>query len=78
MTPFTSTTRPAALQPQYLRPKAAAQRLGMSVSWLWGAVAAGRLPKPRKLSSRVALFDVVELDAAFTHLLSRSSDEAAA
>jgi len=49
---------------QYNRAKQMASRLDVSVSTIWRWVAAGKLPKPIKLSSRVTVWRADEVDAA--------------
>lgn len=51
-------------QPQSVRPKEAANLLGVGVSTFWRWVKERHdFPKPRKLSSRCTVFDVAELIA---------------
>ncbi|WP_273430112.1 AlpA family transcriptional regulator [Chitinibacter tainanensis] len=46
-----------------LRPKFAAQYLGISLSHTWRLVAEGKLPPPVKLSPAISLFRRADLDA---------------
>ena len=49
---------------QALRPAQAAKKLGVSIGTLWRYCRLNpTMPKPRKLSARVTVFDEQELDA---------------
>jgi len=49
---------------QYQRAQQIADRLGISPSTVWRWAAAGKLPKPKKLSKRVTVWRADEVDAA--------------
>jgi len=49
---------------QYRRVRQIASRLDVSESTIWRWVALGKLPKPKKLSKRVTVWDAAEVDAA--------------
>lgn len=51
------------LKPSYIRPKNLAEELGISMPSLWRWVKAGKMPKPVKLSSRVAAFSTAEINS---------------
>ena len=65
-----STTAPPAPVQLHLRPRQGAARHGVSVSWLWGAIADGKISRPRKLTPRISLFDAEQLDREVAALLS--------
>lgn len=75
MNPSLSTTQP---NPQWLRARAAAARLGISRSWFHALVARGDLPRPRKLGTRVSVWRADEVDAAMERLLAAADREVAA
>jgi len=49
---------------QYQRARQIASRLDISESTVWRWSAAGKLPKPKKLSKRVTVWQSDEVDAA--------------
>ncbi|BEB79702.1 AlpA family phage regulatory protein [Escherichia coli] len=51
------------LKPSYIRPKNLAEELGISMPSLWRWVKAGKMPKPVKLSPRVAAFSTAEINS---------------
>lgn len=69
-----SKTRADALTPLHLRPRQAAARHGVSISWLWSAVAAGKIGRPRKLTRRISLFTTEKLDREVAALLARTDE----
>ena len=54
----------------YLRAKAVAEKLDMSVSSVWRLVAQGVLPKPTKLTPRTTLFSETDIDEAIEKIAS--------
>ncbi|HGY5110833.1 TPA: helix-turn-helix transcriptional regulator [Citrobacter braakii] len=48
---------------RYIRPKNLAEELGISMPSLWRWVKAGKMPKPIKLSPRVAAFSTAEINS---------------
>ena len=58
------------ITPTYIRPRDAARRLGVSTSTLWAWIAAGKLPRPQKIGTRVSVWRLADIDAAFVALLS--------
>ncbi|HDK1549631.1 TPA: AlpA family phage regulatory protein, partial [Escherichia coli] len=46
----------------YIRPKNLAEELGISMPSLWRWVKAGKMPRPVKLSPRVAAFSTEEIN----------------
>jgi predicted DNA-binding transcriptional regulator AlpA len=65
------STNDVAPRGPFLRPKAAAQYLGIASSTLWVLVSRGVLPRPIKLSRGVSLFPQPELDTALERRVSR-------
>ncbi|MDX8398770.1 MAG: AlpA family phage regulatory protein [Gallionellaceae bacterium] len=53
---------------QYNRARQIASRLDISESTVWRWAAAGKLPKPKKLSKRVTVWNADEVDAAIEAL----------
>lgn len=64
-----SPPKAGPISPLYVRSKAGAARLSVSHSWFWLAVKEGKLPRPQKIGKRMSLWNVAELDAAFSKLL---------
>jgi len=64
----------------HLRPKEAARRYGVSISWLWAACSTSDpkrkpvLTPPKKLGSRISLFDAELLDREMAALLCDRGD----
>lgn len=54
----------------YLRAKAVAEKLDMSISSVWRLVAQGVLPKPTKLTPRTTLFSESDIDEAIDKIAS--------
>lgn len=50
------------ITPRFIRPKNLAEELGISMPSLWRWVKAGKMPKPVKLSPRVAAFSTEEIN----------------
>jgi predicted DNA-binding transcriptional regulator AlpA len=69
----------AATAVAHLRPKQAAARHGVSLSWLWSAIADGRISRPQKIGARISLFQIDQLDHEFAALMAdRKSPKQAA
>lgn len=70
---YQATPAPAAsLNPTHIRPKQAALRHGVSLSWFWAAIADGRLSRPKKIGERISLFNVEQLDREFAALMAET------
>jgi predicted DNA-binding transcriptional regulator AlpA len=72
-----STTPPASPTQLHLRPRQAAARHGVSLSWLWGAIANGKISAPRKIGARISLFEISCLDREIAALMSAQRSRAA-
>jgi predicted DNA-binding transcriptional regulator AlpA len=68
-----SETQELQVNRRHVRARVAAARHGVSVSWLWGMVASGRITPPRKIGARISLFDVDQLDRDIEGLLGKSN-----
>ena len=53
---------------RYWRAEQIAEKLGISISTVWRWAAAGKLPKPKRLSKRVTVFKADEVEAAIESL----------
>lgn len=59
----------------YIRPKQAARRYGVSISWLWAACSCSnpkrppRITPPKKIGKRISVFDEELLDREMGALL---------
>jgi predicted DNA-binding transcriptional regulator AlpA len=63
---------------QYWRAEQIAENLGVSISTVWRWSASGKLPKPKKLSKRVTVWNAADVQAAIEVLAGESAEQAEA